>query len=170
MYFSFCNHPKSSKMITTKFCTWPNSLTVMSCANIYCDLILRNQIREKIFFIVFWLRVTGLESATYMMNCFETKVDVHLHFKLFLVRWACCWNSLYRKTRIFQTLEINTVSVEELVTKSWAISGMTLALFPCSILLLSPPDSKVHGANMGPTWVLSAPDRPNIMNLVIRAH
>ena len=24
------------------------------------------------------------------------------------------------------------------------------------------PDSKVHGANMGPTWVLSAPDRPHV--------
>ena len=23
------------------------------------------------------------------------------------------------------------------------------------------PDSKVHGANMGPTWVLSAPDGPH---------
>ena len=32
------------------------------------------------------------------------------------------------------------------------------------------PDSKVHGANMGPTWVLSAPDGPHVgpMNLVIR--
>ena len=32
------------------------------------------------------------------------------------------------------------------------------------------PDSKVHGANMGPTWVLSAPDRPYVgpMNLAIR--
>ena len=31
------------------------------------------------------------------------------------------------------------------------------------------PDSKVHGANMGPTWVLSAPDRPHVgpMNLAI---
>ena len=30
---------------------------------------------------------------------------------------------------------------------------------------------KVHGANMGPTWVLSAPDRPHVgpMNLAIRA-
>ena len=30
-------------------------------------------------------------------------------------------------------------------------------------------DSKVHGANMGPTWVLSAPDGPHIgpMNFVI---
>ena len=32
------------------------------------------------------------------------------------------------------------------------------------------PDSKVHGANMGPTWVLSAPGGPHVgtMNLAIR--
>ena len=32
------------------------------------------------------------------------------------------------------------------------------------------PDSKVHGANMGPTWVLQAPDGPHVdpMNLAIR--
>ena len=32
------------------------------------------------------------------------------------------------------------------------------------------PHSKVHGANMGPTWVLSAPDGPHVgpMNLAIR--
>ena len=31
------------------------------------------------------------------------------------------------------------------------------------------PDSKVHGANMGPTWVLSAPDGPHVgpMNLTL---
>ena len=31
------------------------------------------------------------------------------------------------------------------------------------------PDSEVHGANMGPTWVLSAPDGPHVgpMNLAI---
>ena len=31
------------------------------------------------------------------------------------------------------------------------------------------PDNKVHGANMGPTWVLSAPDGPQVgpMNLAI---
>ena len=34
----------------------------------------------------------------------------------------------------------------------------------------SVPDSKFHGANMGPTWVLSAPDGPHVgpMNLAIR--
>ena len=32
------------------------------------------------------------------------------------------------------------------------------------------PDSKVHGANMGSTWVLSAPGGPHVgpMNLAIR--
>ena len=38
------------------------------------------------------------------------------------------------------------------------------------IYVITYPDSKVHGANMGPTWVLSAPDGPHVgpMNLVIR--
>ena len=37
--------------------------------------------------------------------------------------------------------------------------------------LLPPPDNKVHGANMGPTWVPSAPYGPHFgpMNLAIRA-
>ena len=32
------------------------------------------------------------------------------------------------------------------------------------------PDSKIHGSDMGPTWVLSAPDGPHVgpMNLAIR--
>ena len=36
--------------------------------------------------------------------------------------------------------------------------------------ILSNSDSKVHGANMGPTWVLSAPDGPHVghMNFAIR--
>ena len=34
------------------------------------------------------------------------------------------------------------------------------------------PDSKAHGANMGPTWVLSAPGGPHAgpMNLAIRGN
>ena len=32
------------------------------------------------------------------------------------------------------------------------------------------PDSKVHGANMGSTWVLSAPSGPNVgpINFAVR--
>ena len=38
-----------------------------------------------------------------------------------------------------------------------------------SFINVTIPDSKVHGANMGPAWVLSAPDGPHIgpMNLAI---
>ena len=34
------------------------------------------------------------------------------------------------------------------------------------------PDSKFHGASMGPTWVLSAPDGPHVgpMKLAIRGY
>ena len=37
--------------------------------------------------------------------------------------------------------------------------------------LANTPDSKAHGSNMGPTWVLSAPDGSHVgpMNLAIRA-
>ena len=39
-----------------------------------------------------------------------------------------------------------------------------------SRLCIVVPDSKIHGANMGPTWVLSAPDGPHVgpMNFAIR--
>ena len=45
---------------------------------------------------------------------------------------------------------------------------LTLPVFP--ITILKHPDSRIHGANMGPTWVLSAPDGPHFgpMNLAIR--
>ena len=38
------------------------------------------------------------------------------------------------------------------------------------VTMIINPDIKVYGANMGPTWVLSAPDGPNVgpMNLAIR--
>ena len=42
---------------------------------------------------------------------------------------------------------------------------------PDVFILQTLPDSKVHGANMEPIWVLTAPDRPHVgpMNLAIRA-
>ena len=30
-------------------------------------------------------------------------------------------------------------------------------------LIIAYPDSKVYAANMGPTWVLSAPDGPHVV-------
>ena len=39
-----------------------------------------------------------------------------------------------------------------------------------TVIVNNNPDSKIHGANMGPTWVLSAPGGPHVgpMNLAIR--
>ena len=58
-------------------------------------------------------------------------------------------------------------------TLSWTCNY--LSVLHINNLLLKPikshyPDSKVHGANMGPTWVLSAPDGSHVgpMNLAIR--
>ena len=47
------------------------------------------------------------------------------------------------------------------------IQGLTYLTLKRDIKILG---SKVHGANMGPTWVLSAPDGPHVgpMNLAIR--
>ena len=51
------------------------------------------------------------------------------------------------------------------------LEGMILFLFSCEHSLIGRdvdrktrnifPDSKVHGANMGPTWILTAPDGPH---------
>ena len=45
-------------------------------------------------------------------------------------------------------------------------------MVPYELTYGASPDSKVHMANMGPTWVLSAPDGPHDgpMNLAIRVY
>ena len=64
----------------------------------------------------------------------------------------------------------------------WGNPGSEIQVLPMHVLLVlfmtyclyfsvdSYPDSKVHGANMVPTWVLSAPDGSHVgpMNLAIR--
>ena len=59
-------------------------------------------------------------------------------------------------------LQWETVTVKKSMD-SFNLSGV-------SYLRTNFPDSKVHGANMGPTWVLSALDGPHVgpMNLAIR--
>ena len=65
-------------------------------------------------------------------------------------------------------------SVNHFVHQRWTyIKGACVEDFLCTLALhdhiRSVPDSKVHGANIGPTWVLSAPDGPHVgpMNLAI---
>ena len=65
--------------------------------------------------------------------------------------------------------------IEVAITNSSAaiedlVDNMEILDSQCSDLIKMAPDNKVHGANMGPTWVLSAPDGPHDgpMNLAIR--
>ena len=53
-----------------------------------------------------------------------------------------------------------------------SLSAITIDLHDVNATINRIPDSKAHEANMGPTWVLSAPDGPHVspMNLAIRGH
>ena len=72
-----------------------------------------------------------------------------------IIPWRdlCKWNWHPNKHIFFQQNDLNENQLESV-------------MLVCSWLY---PDSKVHGANMGPTWVLSAPDGPHVcpMNLAI---
>ena len=54
----------------------------------------------------------------------------------------------------------------------WMIKHIMEKCYPIHLFngMYIVPDNKVHGANMGPTWVISAPDGPHVgpMNLAIR--
>ena len=62
-------------------------------------------------------------------------------------------------------VEVNILNSNIGISKVWAsaVNGNDVVQYLI-------PDSKVHGAIMGPTWVLSAPDEPHVgpMNLAIR--
>ena len=61
---------------------------------------------------------------------------------------------------------------DQWVNTSWDVQYNFKALSKCMYLRHNEtnPDSKIHAANMGPTWVLAAPGGPHVdpMNLVIR--
>ena len=79
--------------------------------------------------------------------------------------------------KLSQLLEMITYKT---VTQNW-VTVMINDLYPRSLFqrglhiyamtgISGFPDSKVHGANTGPTWVLSVPDGPHVgpINLAIR--
>ena len=65
-------------------------------------------------------------------------------------------------------IKIQTFVLKKICLK---MSSVKCCPFHLDLSVLSDyPDSKVHGANMGPTWVLSAPDGPHVgpMNFALR--
>ena len=86
--------------------------------------------------------------------------------------YACaCVVVLYRlgQSSHLQQLPWSKTSAQCFDPHSFFSYGVYELLYPGN-WGLSIPDSKVHGANMGPTWVLSAPDGPHVgpTNLAIR--
>ena len=60
--------------------------------------------------------------------------------------------------------------VSACMLQQWTCSSTSCAMHrSINMTAYTSPDSTVHGANMGPTWVLSAPDGPHVgpMDLVI---
>ena len=86
------------------------------------------------------------------------------------IYWSCLFNKhypSYKEDGIFKTdvcVHIHKVYVIRVVISNIKVSGVVSRKYEDC------PDSKVHGANMVPTWVLSAPDGPHVgpMNLAIR--
>ena len=83
------------------------------------------------------------------------------------IAYECLWN-LYSGAKLVRNAELFTVI---LLLLWWYFSFMCYFIFwNISTEVERFPDSKVHGANMGPTWVLSAPGGPHVgpTNLAIR--
>ena len=73
--------------------------------------------------------------------------------------WIFLWVLVTDIRTNIAEIHVYTVMVTYRLQTSW-----------CLYLFAKLPDSKVHGANMGPTWFLSDPDGPHVrpMNLVIK--
>ena len=78
--------------------------------------------------------------------------------------WLCIWQSIYN-ANIDYYLKLHNSSRKELETEANARSKLSND----AMLLDCYPDSKVHGANMGPAWGRQDPGGPHVgpMNLAI---
>ena len=142
----------------------PNKMTTPKshCCYIYLNTNSRLGQRAVNMCHILWINICRL----YLMMCFSVK--------------SCC----------VMLLEINVLScvilsqarsmprdyfnIKSLISEAWLLQSMILNAVLCRraarfSLLQSlwkcrgnHPGSKVHGANMGPTWGLSAPDGPHV--------
>ena len=88
----------------------------------------------------------SMVTASRIRQCFYVLIDIYHEF---LLLFHCC---------ILLKIKLTTT------TSQWMLFNSVLSMPN------GHPDSKVHGANMGPTCVLSAPGGPHVgpMNLALR--
>ena len=96
-----------------------------------------------------------------------------LSFKFHVLEWCACFSfARWRYSNISCVLEkshftscVNNIYLyaerRDLATEITRINGFVGVGMPHDTVTYI-PDSKVHGANMGPTWVLSVPDGPHV--------
>ena len=71
------------------------------------------------------------------------------------------WNSILGRVSHDYYLNSFIASYKHMHMSVWTWSSLAHKKGYCP--LHTYPDRKVHGANMGPTWVLSAPDGPHVV-------
>ena len=87
------------------------------------------------------------------------------------IQWQAPGSTVAKAPVNFQSIPIilsPIIAASKFCEIVWEDALCYIKTGPCTLLEVHPPpDNKVHGANMGPTWVLSAPDGPHVghMNL-----
>ena len=85
--------------------------------------------------------------------------------------WGGRWHQAITRTN-FDLSSIGYVAFPREQSHSWKYSWhqSVKRVWKLYLWITATPDSKAHGANMGPTWVLSSPGGPHVgsMNLAIR--
>ena len=106
----------------------------------------------------------------YLASCqwgFESNYS-HFHLQNYFdnIRLIVNGNLNQNATFSIQNMTLN-LKISSAKCCSYRLGLVVLAV---NVLTGNIPDSKVHGTNMGPTWVLSVPDGPHVgpMNLAIR--
>ena len=104
--------------------------------------------------LVYFLRKHAIMHAKASMRSFGTSTVYAMP--------SCKCGYHFKRADFRHHLLIAILSIQTNITLEW---------IPGFFMKLKHPDNKVHGANMGPTWVLSAPDGPHVgpINLAIRA-
>ena len=120
----------------------------------------------RCWFIIDVNNRTGLigNSFRILMHCFK-----EILFNLSI--WCCphldieWWGHLCTLViwNVCETIEWQTVFLVYLV--KYALNFVVF--ISCGCIIIINPDSKVNGANMGPTWVLLAPDGPHVGPLTL---
>ena len=111
-----------------------------------------------------WLSSASRLLLTYL---FSGLISIYIHYKEFhrTLCWACDYLTMLR----WKLIHVNIRHHSLYGASCW---WLCVILWDSHKYWDQYPDNNIHGANMGPTWVLLAAAGPQVgpMNLVIRVH